>query len=315
MSAVQRADVNQDRPDVPAWALALGAVVCLVFAGLVVQTFTGRSIASLAARALPGSDSEQLSADGQSVLYVPGDTVQVGQVGVGARGQDRVFQAGDLVLLGASGRLVLLDEGNRLTDLRADDGATVTVSSLGAWDQAAGGLAGRPARYHNGAWVVDRAPLQPVGTPLHVRGAPEEELTSGFRLVPETAGRIRRRDTSSGPAVQIRASGRGQSLVLEGWEPLPSLDSAAVTVVATVRASEGAVLELALNDIVDRAGTLQKTADRRKAPNEDVWLTLQVQRRIVFASPNDRYSVGIVELRNRDWLEVRELAVYLGVLP
>jgi hypothetical protein len=236
-------------------------------------------------------------------------------VGVGPRGQDRVFQAGDLVLLGASGRLVRLEEGNRLTDLRATDGAEVTVTSLGAWDQGVAGLAGRSARYHNGAWVVDRAPLQPVGAPLHVRGAPEDDLTAGFRLFPETAGRIRRLDTPDGPAVRVRPSGRGQSLVVEGWDPLPSLDSATVTVVAIVRASEGAALELALNDVVDPAGTIQRTADRQQAPNEDEWLTLRVQRRVLFASPNDSYAVGIVEVRNRDWLEVRELAVYLGVLP
>jgi len=315
VSAVPRAGAEQDRPDVPVWALALGAVVCLVFAALVVQTFTGRSIASLAARALPGSASAQFAADGQHVLYTPGATVQVGQVGIGSRGQDRVFQVGDLILLGASGRLVRLDEGNRLTEVRAAEDTTVVVSSLGVWDQAAGGLAGLSARYQNGAWVLDRASLQPVGPLLHVRGAPEEELTADFRLVPQTIGRIRRRDTSDGPTVQVRSSGRGQSLVLEGWVPLTSLDSATVTVVATVRASEGAALELALNDVVDPAGTVQKTADRQKAPNEDQWLTLRVQRRVSFASPNDRYAVGIVEVRNRDWLEVRELAVYLGVLP
>jgi hypothetical protein len=86
-------------------------------------------------------------------------------------------------------------------------------------------------------------------------------------------------------------------------------------VLATVRGSEGATLELALNDVVDAAGTVQKTADRQSAPNEDEWLTLRVQRRVLFASPNDRYSIGIVDVRNRDWLEIRELAVYLGVLP
>ena len=44
-------------------------------------------------------------------------------------------------------------------------------------------------------------------------------------------------------------------------------------------------------------------------------MTLRVQRRVTFGSPNDRYSIGLVEVRNRDWLEVRELGVYLGVLP
>jgi len=41
------------------------------------------------------------------------------------------------------------------------------------------------------------------------------------------------------------------SLLLEGVEPLPTLDDAVITVLATVRASEGATLELAIDDVVD----------------------------------------------------------------
>ena len=51
------------------------------------------------------------------------------------------------------------------------------------------------------------------------------------------------------------------------------------------------------------------------AADEETWLTLRVQRRVSFASPDDRYTVGLAEARNRDWFEVRELGVYLGALP
>jgi hypothetical protein len=105
------------------------------------------------------------------------------------------------------------------------------------------------------------------------------------------------------------------SLQIESANPLPTLDNVTVTVQATVRASEGADIQLALTDVLDAAGSVQKTADRRTATNEDEWLTLRVQRRVTFGSPNDRYSIGLVEVRNRDWLEVRQLGVYLGVLP
>jgi len=66
---------------------------------------------------------------------------------------------------------------------------------------------------------------------------------------------------------------------------------------------------------VDAAGTVQKTSDRRIATNEDEWLTLRVRRRVRFGSPDDRFSVAMVDVRNRDWVEVRELAIYLGALP
>jgi hypothetical protein len=315
VAVTPRRAVERDRPEVPLWAVSAALVLCLVFAGLVVQTYAGRSLSGLVAGLLPGSSGGQLAANERQVLYVPGAAVQVGQVGIGARGQDRVFQAGDLVLLGAAHRLVRLEDGNRQTEVRADEGTSVTVTSLGAWDERAGAPAGLSARYSNGAWGVDTATLAPVGAPLHVKGAPDEELTAGFRLVPAPIGRIKRQDSNAGDVVRVRANGRAPSLVLEGWDPLPDLSNVTVTVQATVRASEGAMLELALSDVVDANGTIQKTADRQKAPNEDEWLTLRVQRRVLFASPDDRYSIGIQDVRNRDWFEVRELGIYLGVLP
>jgi hypothetical protein len=301
---------------VPIWALAAGIVLVLVFAGLVVQTFSGRSVLNRLAALVPASRSEQLTdADRPRALYVSGSTVQVGQVGIGARGQDRVFQAGDIVLLGATGELVRLEDGGRLTELRAAEGTSLLVMSLGPWDPAAGSLGGLTARYVGGAWSIEAPQLQSAGANLHVPGAPEEELTVGFQLMPPTAGRVRRFETAAGSTVRIRPTGRVPSLALESWDPLPTLDNVTVTVQATVRASEGASLELALNDVVDAAGTVQKTADRRGATREDEWLTLRVQRRVLFGSPNDRFSVGLLEVRNRDWLEVRELGVYLGILP
>jgi hypothetical protein len=307
---------DREQPDVPVWALVVGALLVLIFTGLVLQTFSGRSLVTLLATLVPSAHSEMLTdADHARAFYVPGATVQVGQLGIGSRGQDRAFQPGDLVLLGTIGRLVRLEDGNRLTEIQAVEGSSLLVTSLGGWDPATGSLAGLTARYVNGAWIVAAPQLEPVGAALHVKGAPEEELSAGFRLMPATAGRVRRLDGPDGPVVRIRPTGRTQSLALESWDPLPGLDNVSVTVQATVRASEGASLELALNDVVDAAGTVQKTAERRSVLNDDEWLTLRIRRRVLFASPDDRFSVGLLEVRNRDWLEVRELGVYLGVQP
>jgi len=189
------------------------------------------------------------------------------------------------------------------------------VASLGPWDMATGALAGLTARAAGGTWAVEVPQWPPAGADLHPAGAPDEALTDGFALSPPLAGRLRRIDTAAGPVVRVRPNGRTRSLQLEGRDPLPALDNVAVTVVATVRASEGADLELALNDVVDAAGTVQKTADRREATSDDEWLTLRVQRRVTFGSTQDRYTVGLLEVGSRDWLEVREFGVYVGILP
>ncbi len=305
-----------ERPDVPVWALAAGVVLMLVFAGLVVQTYTGQSLRNGLAALVPGPRAEHLAdAGGVRALYVPGSTVRIGQVGLGSRGQDRAFQAGDVVLLGASGHLVRLEESGRLTELRAAEGTSLLVTSLGPWDTAAGTLAGLQARSTGSAWTVDTPWLQWAGASLYVPGAPEEDLTDEFQLVPSTAGRVRRFTTSDGPSVRIRPNGRTALLQVESAHPLPTLDNATVTVQATVRAVDGANVELALSDVLDAAGAVQNTTERRTATDEEEWMTLRVQRRVTFGDPNDRYSIGLVEVRNRDWLEVRELGVYLGALP
>jgi hypothetical protein len=293
-----------------------GLVLVLVFAALVAQTYSSRPILGWLVTLVPGSHTEQVTdVDGVRAFYVPGSTVQVGEFGIGARGQDRAFQAGDIVLLGATGRLVRLEEGGRLTGLHAPEGTALLVTSLGPWDPAAGSLAGSMARYVGGSWVLETPPLQPAGAALHVPGAPEEELTADFQLTPPMAGRIRRLGSADGPVVRIRPAGRAPALLLEGSDPLTTLDNVAVTVQATVRASEGATVELALADVVDAVGTVQKTVDRGSPTDEEAWTTLRIRRRVTFGSPNDRYSIGLVEVRNRDWLEVRELSVYIGVLP
>jgi hypothetical protein len=315
-AVVTRPSTERPAPPVPFWGLALGVVLVLTFAGLVIQTYTDRSIRSYVGALLPGGGTEQLGdADAARVWYVAGDTVRAGQVGIGSRGQDRTFQAGDLVLLGAAGRLVRIEEGGRQTELRADEGTTISVLGLGAWDSAAGTLGGARARFVRGAWTVEAPELVPGGAPLSAPGAPDDELTADFQLTPATAVRIRRFDGEAGSGVRLRPTGRSATLLLEGWQPLPTLDNATVTVQAVVRASEGASVELALSDVLDASGTIQRTVDARSAPDEDTWMTLRVQRQVTFGPPNDRYSVGVVDVRNRDWLEIRDLAVYLGTLP
>jgi hypothetical protein len=133
--------------------------------------------------------------------------------------------------------------------------------------------------------------------------------------VPATGGRVRRVIADGGPTVRIRPTGRLEFLQIKGTSPLPALDNVTVTVQATVRASEGADVQLALTDVLDEAGSVQKTTDRRTASVDDELMTLRVQRRVTFGSPNDRYSIGLTDVRTRDRLDVRELGVYLGVLP
>jgi hypothetical protein len=305
-----------ERPGLPIWTLVVGGLLVAVFAGLVLETYSGRSTVSRIEALLPAPTSEMLTdTAGLSALYVPGDTVVERQSSVGARGQDHPMRAGDLVLLGARRRLVRLGAANRLTEVRAAEGTTLPVAGLGGWDEAAGRIAGGSVRFTDGVWIVDVPEARPAGPNLLDPRVPEEELPGGFKVSPEGGGRVRRSISPSGPVLRLRPNSRMNALGIEGWEPLTGLNGVPVTVQAKVRASEGATVELALADVVDEAGNVQWTADRRQIEREDDWQTLRVQRRVLFPSDRDRYVIQLVDVRNRDWLEVAAFEVYLGGRP
>ena len=288
----------------------------ILFGALVLETYSGRSTLSRLEALVPLPSSETLTdTSGVAAWYVPGAAVSEGQRGVGARGQERRLQPGDLVLLGDARRLVRLGPGGHLTEVRAAEGTTVQVVGQGEWDEAAGRLLGLTARFTGGSWIVDLPEARPAGPRLLEPDAPEEELPDGFTVTPSGGGRVRRSNSPSGPVLRLRPNGRLRSLGIEGWDPLTRLSGVPVTVLAKFRASEGATVELSLVDALDEGGNVQRISDRRVIERDDAWQTLRLQRRMLFPSARDRYAINLVDVRNRDWLEIAAFEVYLGGLP
>lgn len=307
-------DPNRDRSAlaIPIWAQVVGLLLLLAFLVLSVDAYAGPGLRNrLLAFAASQPSSQAIP---PRVFYEPGPSVQVGQKSIGSEGQDRVFQEGDVVLLGATGQLVRLGSGGRTAEIPSADGAGTTVANLGAWDRAAERLAGVPARFRGGRWVLDDVPLRPVGPDLFPSGAPSEALTDGFRLAPDPeVGRVRRVGDREGPALRIRAGRKTPTMLLETREPFASLDGALVSVTALVRAPSGKMMVLVLEDTVDAAGNVAIVAERR--PATEAWTRLTVRRRVLFPSGNDRLLVGLVDAEAGDWIEIRDLDVRLGVAP
>jgi hypothetical protein len=305
-------DLARDRP-IPAWAQVVGAVLLLAFLALSVDAYFGPGLRS---RVLPfiGRTQAPSQAIPTRVFYEPGSAVRVGQESVGSEGQDRVIQEGDVVLLGATGQLVRLGPGGRAAEITGSDGASTTVTNLGAWDHNADRLAGVAAQYRAGRWNLDEIPLQSLGADLHPAGAPSEALTDGFWLGPDPdAGRVRRVGDRDQPALRIRASKKTPAMMLESRQPLSSLDGTFVSVTAVVRGQPGKTIALTLEDVLDATGNVEAVAERRPATEE--WTRMTVRRRVAFPSEKDRIAVGLVDADAGDWIEVRDLDVVLGVLP
>ena len=313
--AVEDADTRVAAPaqaPVPLWAQAVGLLLLLAFLALSVDAYFGPGLRSrLLVFAAVQPPSQTIPS---RVFYDPGASVRVGQKGSGSEGQDRAIQEGDTVLLGATGQLVRLGPGGRAVEIAGTDGASTTATNLGPWDRTSDRLAGVPARFQAGRWVLDQIPLQSVGPNLHPAGAPNEALTDGFSLSPDPdVGRVRRVGDRDGPALRIRASRKTPSMVLETRDSLSTLDGTLVSVSAVVRGQPGTTIVLALEDIIDASGGTQAATDRRVAT--DAWTRLTVRRRVVFPSASDRISIGLVDAEAGDWIEVRDLDVRLGVAP
>ena len=299
-------------PVIPAWAQAFGLVLLLAFLALSIDAYAGPGLRHRLLNVATVSQSPAPSIPPR-VFYEPGASVQVGQKSVGSEGQDRVFQEGDVVMLGATENLVRLGLGGRVAEIAGSEGASTTIANLGAWDEAADRLAGVAARFQGGRWVPDEIPLPSAGASLHPAGAPSESLTDGFRLGPDPdVGRVRRVGDRDHPVLRIRASRKTPAMMLETREPLATLDGTLVSVTATVRGQPGKMMALTLEDVADASGNAVAVSDRRAATDD--WTRLTVRRRVIYPSQNDRISVGLVDADPGDWIEVRDFDIRLGIV-
>ena len=70
---------------------------------------------------------------------------------------------------------------------------------------------------------------------------------------------------------------------------------------------------LTIKDVVDASGNVETATDRQSV--SDQWATLTARHRMVYPSPGDTFSVGLLDADGGDWIEVRSLDVVLGVVP
>ena len=180
------------------------AALLLVFAGLVVQTYSGRSLVSSVTRLVPGLDRPYLTdADPARVMYTTATRSRSMRWRSASEARMCCFSQVELVLLGATNRLVRLDEGNRLTEVsssRGHHGPGGEHRRLGRGGCKPGWVT---SQMRVEGWRLEVPQLQPRERTLRAVGPPEE-LTAG-RLVPSAAGRIRRRGASTDLAVVVRA--------------------------------------------------------------------------------------------------------------
>ena len=296
-------------PDVPIWAVAIGAVLVLLFVGLSANAYFGGNLLGRL-RALRSTHEPVAVTGGIRAYYSPAEAASDGMAGIGTRGHTRLFQPGETVLLGGSGRLVRL-EPDGATELVADGSTTLTISNLGQWDETTGRLAGQTARLVDGQWLVEKPSVTGM---LSLDGLRDEDLPAGDALVPTpAAGRPDRMEDGDGVSLRIRAAESHAFFGLQTHALANVPEEAVVTVWALVRARDETTIGLRITDVVDAAGTREEAIGRWPAPKG--WTRVTLVRRVAYRTPEDRFAIGLIDARPSDWIDVRDVGLYLGALP
>lgn len=139
---------------------------------------------------------------------------------------------------------------------------------------------------------------------------------AGFAISPgDAAPRIELRSDGGRQVVRITATKPTSYLALSGTiPPLPD-GSGPLRVRATVRVGSPRLALWQIYDVVDAQGTAETVVEPVTARPVE-WTSWSIQKpRIMYASPTDNFSVGIVGVHPGDWFEVAELTLLLKSAP
>jgi peptidoglycan/LPS O-acetylase OafA/YrhL len=311
-----RASARPDaRPDVPWWLALLGGLLVLALTELTVEAYFGRSPLNRLTRLTAAREVLPAGTSGLEAYYVPqSSAVETGQSVVDASGAPVALRAQDLALTGTSGQLWRAAADGSV-QVVGSTGQRVRLTDLGSWDPAAGRFSGLDAVYDGNRWTVDSGSFAPANPNSDLSAGGESDPPEGFWISPADAGyRISRVNDAGHRVLRIEVTRAASYLVLNGQGPLATLDNVPVDLLGQVRASSRGEMRLTLYDVVAPDGRAESAVDRAAATPD--WTSLRLRgRRVHFPSASDNFSLGLSDVRPGDWLEIRELALYVGAAP
>ncbi|HLC42604.1 MAG TPA: YfhO family protein, partial [Methylomirabilota bacterium] len=264
---------------------------------------------------LPVTVAEETLADskGLRAIYVPPRREIT--LGTEIDTADLVLAEGDVVLSGSSGQLLRLEKYGGMVRLVGQKGQKILVSNVGMWESTSRAFTGFEAVYDNGRWVVDASPMRPVNPNSNFQIDSEKEPIPGFWVSSGVAGyTITHMRDESGPFVRVQATQPQPYLSINGQDALTTLHGVPASVRGQVRAHSKSRPRLTLHDVVAGDGTTEDYSTRSRSAGE--WTTLIVRaEKIRYPSSSDRFSLGLTKVSAGDWFDVRELSLFVGILP
>jgi len=192
------------------------------------------------------------------------------------------------------------------------EGQRVRLSSVGAWDQDERSLGGLEAAFTDGRWVVDESPMRPVNQNPTLRQTDGRSPIAPWTTRPANAApRLIWMQDERGSFLRVQATRSADSLGLSAYDLGPALNGAPISLRAEVRARTAGEVRLRLNKPGSHARMFETEA---RDPGSWTTMTLRVLNDDA-VRPQDHYTIGIRRVADGDWLDIREVSVYAGILP
>ncbi len=307
------------RGRVPQWAVVVGSALIVMVVGYSLQVYFGQGLVNnLGVLRRGGEQQERLPSDtsGLRVLYAPGgrEEVRPGTTVVGSEGQGSLLSAGDVVWT-ADGELLRVGAEGRMRRLVGAEGQRVRVVNVGVWDSKKQRFEGLEAVYRGGHWVIDVARMEAANPNSRFQEGTDEAPIPGYWISPGGGGYvITRMKDAGGPFVRVQATQASSYLVVNGQQPLATLDGVPVSIRGEIRAHSAGKATLTLYDVVAADGKAQTYTAQAEAAEQWTMLTVRAQR-VVYPDPRDNYSLGVFGVAKGDWFDVREVSLFVGTLP
>lgn len=204
-----------------------------------------------------------------------------------------------------------LEKRGRALPLTGHEGERITVSNVGTWDGRSGMFSGLEAVYQGGRWVFDLSRMEASNPNNLFLSGTEEDPIRDWSVSPQGTGyEVERMRDESGPFIRVRATRPSPYLVIMGVKPLSMLQGMPVSLRGQIRAHTSGKQVLTLYE--DTGGQIH---DRRTKPSA-TWTTLTLRvPKVAHLGPSANFSMGIFDVSEGDWFDIRELSLFAGILP
>jgi len=299
---------TRGRPGIPSWLSALGAILMVTVGVLSADAFLGLSTRSANAALMPNVDS-------LDVRYVPASLVAgarvVGDPTVPDLGIDPVT---DAFVMSIDGTLFEIDGSGRLVPRQGRMGQRIVVTGAGSWDTMRQTMLGMPAIFDGTSWKASLSPVDAANAnPVFSESTRREPLV-GWTVEPANLKfTVQRMTDEHGYFVRVTAKESLAGLALTGRAPLADLDGVPLLARAEIRSTAIGYAQLV---VFDEDGPGVSTTYMATSTDRGDWVQLVTSAtQIKHPSPNDIFSVGVVNMNNGEYFDIREFSLFTISLP